>query len=139
MALRDKLAERSAPFLAPGERIQAVMCSQTGPSPYFGLLSYLILFAVRRRIIVATDRSVLVLKAGSFAGTTAKEVLQRLPRTTQIGPVSGLWAKVHLGGEKMYIHKRFHQDVARADQVAANAAAAAQPPAAPVPPPAPQG
>ena len=135
MALRDKLAERSAPFLGPGERIQAVMMSQTGPSPYLALLTYLIFFAVRRRIIVATDRSVLVLKAG-FMGTSPTEVLQRLPRTTQIGPVSGLWAKVNLGGEKMYIHKRFHSDVARADQIAAATAAGAPP--APVPP-TPQG
>jgi hypothetical protein len=136
MALRDKLAERSAPFLAPGERIQAVMMSQSGPSPYLAFLTYLILFAVKRQIIVATDRSVLVLKAG-FSGTSPKEVLQRLPRTTHIGPVKGLWAKVELGGQKLYIHKRFHSDVARADQLAANPAAA--PPAGPVPPPMTQG
>ena len=57
MALRDKLAARVQPLLEPGEQVQAVFVTQTGPSPYWVLLTTLIFFTVKRRIIVATDRA----------------------------------------------------------------------------------
>lgn len=128
MALRDKLAERVQPLLEPGEQVQEVLCSQTGPSPYWAALTYIIFFVVKRRIIVATDRAIVIVQAGSWTGTSAKQVLARLPRGTRIGPVSGMWAKVEINGERQWIHKRFHGDVARADSVAA-------PVGAPLPPP----
>ena len=124
MALRDKLAERVQPLLEPGEQVQEVALSQTGPSPYLAIITYLIFFAVKRRIIVATDRAIVVVRAGALTGTSAKEVLVRLPRATRIGPLSGLWAKAEVNGEKQWIHKRFHGDIARADSVAVAGAAA---------------
>jgi hypothetical protein len=108
MALRDKLAERVRPMLEPGEQVQEVFITQTGPSPY-------IFFAVKRRIIVVTDRAIVVVRAGTFTGTSAKEVIGRLPRVTRLGPVSGLWAKITLNGETNWVHKRFHGDITRAD------------------------
>jgi hypothetical protein len=134
MALRDKLAERVQPMLEPGEQVQEVFLTQTGPSPYWVFLTYLVFFAVKRRIIVATDRAIVVVKAGAMTGTSAKEVLARLPRATRLGPVSGLWAKAEINGEKQWIHKRFHGDVTRADSVAAPAGQP-QYAAAPLPPP----
>ncbi len=133
MALRDKLADRVRPMLQPGEQIQEVLLSQTGPSPYWAFLTYLIFFAVKRRIIVVTDRAVVVVKAGAWTGTSAQEVLARLPRSTRFGSLSGLWASVELNGEKQWIHKRFHGDAARADSW--------EPPpgAVPAPPPPPPG
>ena len=133
MALRDKLADRVRPMLEPGEQIQEVFVTQTGPSPYWALLTYLIFFTVKRRIIVVTDRAIVVVRAGSFMGTTAKEVLARLPRATRIGPLSGLWAKAEINGEKQWIHKRFHGDVTRAD--AAGGRSAPVGPSLPPPPP----
>lgn len=127
MALRDKLAARVQPLLEPGEQVQEVALSQTGPSPYLAIVTYLIFFAVKRRIIVATDRAVVVVRAGAFTGTSAKEVLARLPRGTRIGPLSGLWAKTEVNGERQWIHKRFHGDIARADSVAVAGAAQASP------------
>jgi hypothetical protein len=127
MALRDKLADRTRPMLQPGEQIHEVMLSQTGPSPYWALLTFIIFFAVKRRIIVVTDQAIVVVKAGSWTGTSAKEVLARLPRSTRFGPLSGLWARAELNGEKQWIHKRFHGDAARAD--------AAAPATVPPPPP----
>jgi hypothetical protein len=129
MALRDKLADRVRPMLQPGEQIQEVLLSQTGPSPYWAFLTYLIFFAIKRHIIVVTDRAIVMVKAGAWTGTSAQEVLARLPRSTRFGPLSGLWAGVELNGEKQWIHKRFHADAARAD------AWAPAPGAVPVPPP----
>ena len=75
MALRDKLAARVQPLLEPGEQVQEVALSQTGPSPYLAIITYLIFFAVKRRIIVATDRAIVIVRAGAWTGTSAKEVL----------------------------------------------------------------
>jgi hypothetical protein len=58
-----------------------------------------------------------------MTGTSAKEVLARLPRSTRIGPLSGLWARIELNGERQWVHKRFHGDVAMADSRAVTAAA----------------
>jgi hypothetical protein len=127
MALRDKLAERVQPLLEPGEQVQEVALSQTGPSPYLAIVTYLVFFAVKRRIIVVTDRAIVIVKAGAWTGTSAKEVIARLPRGTRLGPLSGLWAKAVINGEQQWIHKRFHGDIARADSVAVAGAAAPAP------------
>jgi hypothetical protein len=47
--------------------------------------------------------------------TKVNEVIDELPRHTQIGPASGLWYKCETLGERLYIHKRFHKDIAQAD------------------------
>jgi hypothetical protein len=44
-----------------------------------------------------------------------KDVLRELPRNTLIGPASGLWWRCESLGERLYVHKRFHKDVAAAD------------------------
>jgi hypothetical protein len=116
MALREKLAERTQPFLEPGEQIQQIFFGQSGPSPWFSLLTYLILFAVKYRIVAVTDRAIVVLNSRKLK-ITPTAVISRLPRQTRIGPVSGLWATTHFTGEKMYVHKRFHKDVEAADAV----------------------
>lgn len=134
MALRDKLAERVQPMLEPGEQVQEVFCTQTGPSPYWVLLTTLIFFTVKRRIIVVTDRAIVVVRSGTMSGTSAKEVMARLPRATALGPVSGVWAKLELNGEKQWVHKRFHGDITRAD-AAAGMVGQPQHAGAPLPPP----
>jgi hypothetical protein len=121
MALRDKLRDRVQPQLEPGEQIQEVFLAQTGPTPWLGLLTTFIWFAVKRRIVVATDRAIVVFSAGWWTGTSPKGLVARLPRATQIGPVSGLWGKTTIAGEKVHIHKRFHGHVASADAQAVGA------------------
>jgi hypothetical protein len=118
MALREKLVERVQQYLEPGETVQSAFLAQSGASPYlansFGLLGNIL--GVKRRIIAVTDRAVLVIEA-DFGGTKPQQVLARLPRGTQIGPVKGVWAKTQVNGEKLYVHRRFHKDVAAADGV----------------------
>jgi hypothetical protein len=116
MALRDKLRERAAPFLEPGEQVRQVFMAQSGPSPLFALVSYwIVIIAGHYAIVVVTDRAVVVLRAGKLRPSVPKAPLQRLPRSTRLGPVSGLWGKVQLGGERYWVHKRFHKDVEAAD------------------------
>lgn len=116
MAARDKIRERVQPLLEPGEQVQAVIPCQTGPSPWFSALSWLIvLFGAKYWIIAATDRNLVVCKASAFMPFKPKGVDRRLPRATQIGPVSGLWAKSEVLGTTTYINKRFHRDVEAAD------------------------
>ena len=120
MALRDKLRERAQPFLEPGETIQTVFMAQTGPTPWLagavGALIYV--FIAKYRVVVVTERAVVLLKAGAFRPSKPKEVVSRLPRTTPIGPFDGkIWGKVTIDGERHWVHRRFKDDVERAAAV----------------------
>jgi len=118
----------AAPLLQPGETVQAVFGAQT-TSQWFALISYwIIIFTNAYRVVVVTDRRILVCKSGRFRTTPVNAVLHELPRATRIGPPSGLWYKTEALGERLYVAKRFHKDIEAAD--AALGAAAASAPAA---------
>jgi hypothetical protein len=120
MAIRDKLRENAAPLLQPGETIQSVFCAQT-TSQYFALVSvWIIILTNAYRVVVVTDRRILVCSSGRFRMTPVKEVLRELPRNTRIGPPSGIWWRSETLGERLYIHRRFHKDVNAADGVPAS-------------------
>jgi hypothetical protein len=115
MALRDKLARRALPHLEPGEQIQGVFLAQSGPSPYWFLLSALIVvFAGGYAIVVVTDRSIVVLRAGRILPTFPRKVHSRGPRALHLGQPHGLWGSIKLD-RKYWVHKRFHKDVAAAN------------------------
>jgi len=115
MPIRDTLRSNAAPFLQPGETVQSVFTAQTA-SPYLILISYWILiFKNAYRVVVVTDRRILVCKSGRARTTAVKEVVAELPRATRIGPATGIWYKCDALGDRLYIHKRFHKDVAAAD------------------------
>jgi hypothetical protein len=117
VAIRDKLRSNAAHLLQPGENIQAVFCAQT-TSQYFALISvWIILLTNAYRVVVVTDRRILVCKSGRLRMTPVKEVIRELPRQTPIGPPSGLWWRSESLGERLYVHKRFHKDVNAADAV----------------------
>ncbi len=115
MAIRDKMRSNAEPFLQPGETVQAVFGAQT-TSQWFALISWWII-VIRNsfRVVVITDGRILVFRSGRFRMTPIKEVLHELPRNTRIGPAKGLWFRCESLGEKLYIHKRFHKDIAAAD------------------------
>ena len=113
MALRDKLRERAQPYLEPGEQIQAVFLAQTGPTPWlagaFGAIIYM--FIAKYRVVVVTDRSILLLKAGAWTPSKPTELVKRVPRTG-LGPFAGrVWGKVMIDGERHWVHRRFKEDV----------------------------
>ncbi|MDE9365248.1 hypothetical protein PZ938_06480 [Luteipulveratus sp. YIM 133132] len=115
MALRDKLVDRAQPYLEPGERVQAVFQAQSGPSPYWSFLTYLMFFWFQPVIVVVTDRAVVVLNAGKLRVTFPKSLRLRGPREVWFGEPSGLWGNIQLD-TKYYVHKRFHKDVRAADE-----------------------
>jgi hypothetical protein len=133
MALREKLQERTAPFLEAGEQGRQVFMAQSGPSPLFALVSYwIVLVAGHYVIAVVTDRAIVVLTASKLRPSVPKSVLLRLPRATPLGPVSGLWGKIELGGERYWVHKRFHKDIEAADaDLVANESTDSPPPPMP--------
>lgn len=116
MALRDKLIKRTEPYLEPGEQVRHVAMGQTGPSPWFAMLTYWIMLLKGKYFVFAvTDRSILVLRASKWLPSKPKELEARLPRATPFGPMKGLWGESHTLGQRVWIHKRFHKDVAAAD------------------------
>lgn len=134
MALRYKLAERAQPFLQPGEEVRHAFMGQTGPSPYLVMVSYLILlFSGKYYVFAITDQRILVLRASKWRPSKLKSDNPEavLPRATQIGPMSGLWGQTRALGQRVWVHKRFHKDIAAAD--AEIAQIGATPPAPPAP------
>lgn len=123
MALRDTLRANAAPHLESGEVIQSIFPAQNA-SPWWVLLSYWIIFFKNAyRVVIATDRRILVCRAGRFRITPVNEVTHVLPRSTRIGPPTGLWYKCDALGERMWIAKRYHKDVIAADETATAGAA----------------
>jgi hypothetical protein len=117
MAIRDTMAKNAEPFLQPGEQIQAVFPAQT-TSAYMALISiWIILLKNAYRVVVVTDRRIIVAKSGRFRMTPVKSIDRELPRSTIIGPTSGLWYRCENLGSKLYINKRFHKDVDVADSL----------------------
>jgi hypothetical protein len=115
MAIRDKMRANAARFLNDGEEIQEVFGAQT-TSQWFILLSYwIIIIRNSYRVVVVTDRRILVGRSGRITTTPIKEIVREVPRQTRIGPATGLWYKTEALGERLYIHKRYHKDVAAAD------------------------
>ncbi|OHV39005.1 hypothetical protein CC117_04310 [Parafrankia colletiae] len=76
---------------------------------------------LQNRIIVVTDRAILVLRAGLFAWATpsAEAPLARLPRETALGPLRGPYGSLRLAGEKLWISFPARRRVAAADAILA--------------------
>jgi hypothetical protein len=130
MGIRDTLRANAAHLLQAGESIHAVIPAQA-ISGWFALLSvWVIVFQDGARVIVVTDRRILVCRSGRVRMTPVKEVLTQAPRSTRIGPPSGLWHKTGAFGEVLYVHKRFHKDIEAVDALAPALVPASGPPPA---------
>ena len=118
MGIRDKIRTNAQSLLQPGEVIQAVIPAQT-TSQYFALLSvWIIVLSNAYRVIVVTDRRILLCQSGRFRNSPVKGIVRELPRQTVIGPAHGLWYRTESLGERLYINFRFQADVAAADALA---------------------
>jgi len=134
MALREKLVQRAQPYLEPDEQIQSIFLAQSGPSPYWMVLTYwIVVFAAGYSTVVVTDKAIVVLRNGRLSGTRAKGVRLRGPRNVWLGQPRGMWGSIQLD-KKYWVHKRFHKDV-----LAADAALAAMNAQQGMVPPVPQG
>ena len=122
MALRDSMRDSAARFLQPGEQIQAVVGAQTASQWLAALTGIFVFLGFNKyRILAVTPSRILVLDAGKTSMKTARGVVAELPRSTSLGPGSGIWHRIPAGSETLRVHRRFFKDIETADSVAAPA------------------
>ena len=120
MALRDSMRESAAQYLRPGEPIQAVIGAQTASQWLAGLTGIFVFLGLNHyRILAVTPSRIVVLDAGKSSLKTARGVVTELPRSTRLGPGTGVWHRVQVGRENLRIHRRFFKDIQAADSALA--------------------
>ena len=122
MALRDSMRTSAAPYLRPGEPVQAVIGAQTASQWLAALTGVFVFLGFNRyRIIAVTPSRILVLDAGKTGMKNALGVVMQLPRSTRLGPGTGLWHQIPAGDETLRVHRRFFKDLDDADAALAAA------------------
>ncbi len=120
MALRDSMRDSAAQYLQPGEAIQAVIGAQTASAWLAALTGALVFLGLNRyRIIAVTPTRIVVLDAGKTSMKKARGVVTELPRSTRLGPGSGVWHRIPAGSETLRVHRRFFKDLDAADAAVA--------------------
>jgi hypothetical protein len=121
--IRQRMAISCQTILPAGEEITyAIYCQRR--SPYFLGISFR---SRQPRVVVITRAHVWLIRVGmTWAGvaygivpfmTPPKGVLAQLPRETRIGPLRGwLWGRTPIGGERVWIPRKFFSDVEAADK-----------------------
>ena len=120
-APRPDLVERARPLLPAGSVIHQVLIYQTAPSFAFFVLTYVTGLTAWNgyRCVAVTQDAVHVLESSkSSGGGRPRRLLATLPRRTRLGPVSGRWGRLHLLGERGWVHRRFHDQITAADGAA---------------------
>jgi hypothetical protein len=119
MALRDTMRSSAAPYLQPGEEIQAVIGAQTASQWLAALTGVFVFLGLNRyRILVVTPTRIVVLDAGKTSMSKARGLVTELTRSTRLGPPAGLWHQIPAGPENLRVHRRFFKDIETADTVA---------------------
>jgi hypothetical protein len=116
VALRDSMRDSAAQYLRPGEPIQAVIGAQTASPLLAGLTGVLVFLGLNRyRIIAVTPARIVILDAGKTSMKKARGVVTELPRSTRLGPGTGVWHQIPAGRETLRVHRRFYKDLEAAD------------------------
>ena len=116
MVLRDSMRESAAQYLRPGEPIQAVIGAQTASQWLAALGGFLVFLGLNRyRILAVTPARIVVLDAGKVSMKKARGVVTELPRSTRLGPGTGIWHQIPAGSETLRVHRRFFKDLEAAD------------------------
>jgi len=116
MALRDDMRDSAAPYLQPGEPVQAVIGAQTASQWLAALTGIFVFLGLNHyRILAVTPARILVLDAGKASMKKARGVVMELPRSTRLGPGTGMWHQIPAGQEKLRVHRRFFKDLDTAD------------------------
>jgi hypothetical protein len=73
------------------------------------LAGLLVASLMSRRVVLRTDRALVVLGFNRFAfRVKPSKVVARLPKDTLFGPLEGTYARMKLGTETLWIHKKWH-------------------------------
>jgi len=122
LATARQLAELSAPLLPPGSQVRQAFICQTGSN--FALfvanwLTGLTMFWITYRCVAVTQDAIYVLDSPKLSGgARPRSIVGKIPRHTQLGPVSGRWGQITLLGERYWVKKRFQDQVIAADNEA---------------------
>jgi hypothetical protein len=124
MAIRDSMRASAAQYLQPGETIQEVFGAQTASQWLAALTGFLVFLSLNHyRIVAVTPNRIVILDAGKTSMAKARGVLGELPRSTRLGPASGLWHVIQAGDETLRVHRRFFKDIEAADSSSGSLAA----------------
>jgi hypothetical protein len=116
MSLRDAMRDSAAPYLEPGEPVQAVIGAQTASQWLAAITGILVFLGFNHyRILAVTPTRIVVLDAGKVSMKTARGAVMELPRSTRLGPATGLWHQIPAGQETLRVHRRFFKDIEIAD------------------------
>jgi hypothetical protein len=116
MALRDTQLASATPFLRPGEPVQAIFGAQTASQWLAALTGVFVFLGLNHyRIVAVTPGRIVVLDAGKASMKKARGVVLELPRSTQLGPATGLWHRIPAGQETLRVHRRFYKELKAAD------------------------
>src|ERR1700683_3447932 len=106
------MRESAAQYLRPGEPIQAVIGAQTASQWLAGLTGIFVFLGLNRyRILAVTPSRILLLDRGKTSMKKAGGVVVELPRSTRLGPATGMWHRIPAGSETLRVHRRFFKDV----------------------------
>src|SRR5580704_502982 len=112
MALRDSMRTSAAAYLQPGEPLQAVIGAQTASPLLAGLTGVFVFLSLNRyRMLAVTPNRIVVLDTGKMSMAKARGVVMELPRSTRLGPATGVWHQIPAGDETLRVHRRFFKDV----------------------------
>ena len=116
MSLRDTMRASAAQYLRPGEPVQAVIGAQTASQWLAALTGIFVFLGFNHyRILAVTPTRIVVLDAGKVSMKKARGVVTELPRSTRLGPATGLWHQIPAAGETLRVHRRFFKDIETAD------------------------
>ena len=96
MALRDGRAVTAAPYLQPGEPVQAIFGAQTASQWMAALTGIFVFLGLNKyRIVAVTPARIVVLDAGKASMKKARGVVCELPRSTRLtGQATGLSSRI---------------------------------------------
>jgi hypothetical protein len=138
MNTRENIIDKAAPLLEPGEVVAHVVRALDGRLnrwagvaiafvaafslasvlriPILGIVLFFALFTslYPRRILLATDRALVVVQGGRWR-FTPRRVLDRLDIDTRIGPLQGFWRSTTLNGRRLYVVPRSFPELHAAD------------------------
>src|ERR1700733_4011444 len=116
MSLRDQMRDSAVPYLEPGEPVQAVIGAQTASQWLAAITGVFVFLGFNHyRILAVTPSRIVVLDAGKTSMKKARGVVMELPRSTRLGPATGMWHPLPAGSETPRGPRRFFKDIETAD------------------------
>lgn len=107
---RTVLKQEVARFLQTDDRIEVVVPCQSGLYPGLALITFLDLW-MRERIISSTPTSLFLFDRERFKPTVKSLLFQGDKGTMKVLNLRGIYGRVEVAGEKLWVHRRFFSDV----------------------------